>query len=221
MIAKTLGAAALLAIAGSAMAQSMTQTYTSTGAKVADPGMVFDLTRGTPSHTVQFNIGPNNSMDGPVGDTSNVVLLLDVAAAAGFPSGTPCVMTGIGWNVNQQAVGASWLSEMRMYFDDAVAPDLSGLFLTTSATGSPNGNLPQNNVSAGILDLSANAIPNINLPNGILRLELFESYEDVENGIDGLWLNPSLLDIAVNIPSPGAMGLLGLAGVATLGRKRR
>jgi hypothetical protein len=184
--------------------------------------MVLDI-RGGSGTQVNFNIGPNNSMDGPVfTDLSNVVLIIDIAAAAGFPSGTPVTMTGVGWDVNQQAVGLSWLSEMRLYFDDNVAPDLSGLFLAPSGTTSNNGNAPQNNSSGGILDLSDNAIPNISLPNGMLRLELFESYEDYEDAVDGLWLNPSTISVVIaEVPAPGALGLLGVAGVAVLGRKRR
>ena len=141
MIAKTLCAATLLAVAGAAHAQSMSQTYLSNGSKVTEPNTTY-ASRGATGTLVSFNIGPNNSMDGPQGDSSNVVLLIDIASLAGFAPGTPVTMTGVGWDVNQQTVGASWLSEMRLYFDDAVAPDALGLFLRPSATSVTCGNLP-------------------------------------------------------------------------------
>ena len=38
-------------------------------------------------------------------------------------------MTSIGWDVTISTLGGSWLTEAAVYFDDAVAPDESGLFL--------------------------------------------------------------------------------------------
>lgn len=145
-----------------------------------------------------------------VGDSSNVVWALDM--------GGPATMHGIGWDMTVQTVGGSWLSEARMYFDDNIAPDLSGLFLTPgiadgfSGTGSYS--------SAGILDLSDNGIPDIVLPNGFLRLEFHESFDDVADAIDGYFLAGSTLTLDMTIvPAPGALALLGLGGLAI--RRRR
>jgi hypothetical protein len=139
---------------------------------------------------------------------------------AGEASGTALEMTGVGWDVFQSTVGPSWGSEMVVSFADNVG-GLPGLYLTPSGTGAPIVGT-ENNSSGGILDLTDNSIPNVVLPDGVLRLEFFDSYDDYPGGIDGHWEAGSTLDIAYRVvPSPGAMGLLGLAGIGALGRKRR
>jgi hypothetical protein len=165
---------------------------------------------------VLVSVAGTNSWD-LVSDTSNQVLLIDIAAGAGQPSGTPMVMTGIGWNVSLATVGGSWLSEARFYFDDAIAPDLSGLFLRPSSTNAPGSASPS---SGGVIDLSDNAIPDITLPNGILRIELYESYDDVPDAIDANWTAGNLTIRAEVVPEPASLSLLALGGLTALRRRR-
>jgi MYXO-CTERM domain-containing protein len=140
-------------------------------------------------------------------------------------SGSTVTVVSVGWNTNQQVVTASsWLSEMRVYFDDNVAPDNSGLFLRPGvAIANNNGGNAANFNSGGQLDLSANNIPNIVLPNGILRMDFHETFDDVANQIDGTFLSGSVFTIGVletAVPAPGALALLGLAGLAGSRRRR-
>lgn len=148
-----------------------------------------------------------------VGDPDNLVFDIDLGSG-----GTPATMHGIGWDVSVATVGASWLSEARMYFDDNIAPDLSGLFLTPGiADGFPG---TGSYSSGGIVDLSDNGIPDIVLPNGHLRLEFHESFDDVADAIDGYFLAGSTLTLDMTmVPAPGALALLGLGGLAI--RRRR
>ncbi|MCA9292576.1 MAG: PEP-CTERM sorting domain-containing protein [Phycisphaerales bacterium] len=217
MIAKTLSAAAVMAIAGSASAQFLAPTHTSTGAKIAPTDNVTAMSRGTTGSVHSFDVTGINSWD-PEGSANNEVYLFDLAAAAGQPSGTSITMVGLGWDVFQSTVGPSWGSEMVVSFADSAAN--VGVYLTPNGTGAPLAG-SVNSSSGGILDLTDNSIPNLVLPDGVLRLEFFDSYDDYPGGIDGHW-DSGTLDIAIApIPAPSAMGLLGLAGVAALGRKRR
>jgi len=168
-----------------------------------DPGDVltpYDVT-GTPSWDA-------------LSDPSNVVVLYDLAAAVGLPTGSPVTMTGIGWDVNLTALGTSWLSELRVYFDDSIAPDLTGLFLTPGVgNGFPGSGFF---TSGGIIDLTDNGIPDILLPNGVLRMEFFEGYDDANDVIDGMW-DSGALTIA-STPEPASLLLLAL-GALTLRRR--
>jgi hypothetical protein len=86
---------------------------------------------------VDYDISGAQSWDAYAAAT-NEVHVLDAAALIGLPSGTPVTMNGIGWDVTIETVGGSYLSEARMYFDDNIAPDGTGLFLTPGVNdGSP------------------------------------------------------------------------------------
>lgn len=149
-----------------------------------------------------------------VGSANNTVLLVDVAAALGYASGTGMSMTGIGWDVSITPQGASWASEARMYFDDNIAPDGYGLFL------SPFGgtNYPETSYSP-VIKLADYAIPDIELADGILRIEFYESFDDVAGEIDGIWGGSITIQAQV-IPAPAAAAVFGLAGLVGSRRRR-
>lgn len=210
----------LLAVAGTAMGQSVSAFDFGTGERdfsTAGPaGGAPELSGGV----TNFNVTGIQSWDA-VGSGFNTVVNFDLAAALGYASGTPITMNGIGWNVDLRADGASWRSELAVYFDDNIAPDGTGLFLRPGAgTNSPGG--PTNFNSNGVIKLLPNGIQNILLPNGVLRMEFHESYDDVSGAADGQWVSGFLQIQTVEqaIPAPGAAGLLGLAGLAAARRRR-
>lgn len=147
------------------------------------------------------------SWDG-YGDASNDVPVIDLAAALGFASGTAITMDGIGWDVTLDtsagcegtgAPGGSYLSEAVMYFDDNIAPDGSGLFLTVGVGDNFAGTA---SYYSDVLYLVPNGIPDIPLPDGLLRLEFYESYDDVGDTVDACY-NSTL---TISVVDPSAMG---------------
>lgn len=161
-----------------------------------------------------FNVAGVNSWD-LLYDADNEIYTPNLAVAAGLPAGTALEMIGIGWDVTIATVGASWLNEARTYFDDTINPDGTGLFVTPgSAVGAPG---TQAFSSGGILYLADYGIAPIPLPNGLIRMEFYESYEDYANAIDANWLSGSYT--IVYTPEPGSLALLALGGLALIRRR--
>ena len=212
-MSKMLATAAGLALAAGALANP----YISSNLDGTSAGSLSP--RGMTNTILNVDVSNRDSWDA-VSSPNNVVLNVDLAAALGLASGSSVTITSIGWNTNLTTFGGSWLSEAGFYFDDNIAPDLSGLFLRPGA-GSNFGGTNTNFASAGQIDLSDNAIPNIVLANGILRLELYESFDDAAGSVDAFWESGSTLFVGVaEVPAPGAAAVLGLAGLAGLRRRR-
>jgi len=211
-----IGAAAAMC-STAALGARIDSTYSTTGFKSADASNVVAPGSARVGIVYDFDVAGIESVDG-FGSPDNTVIALDLAAALGYASGTPLVMNGIGWNVTMtgglDSAGLSWLSEMRVYFDDNISPDGTGLFLAPSGTNGPG---TETNSSDGMIKLADAGIPDIALPDGVLRMEFFESFDD-EAGIDGLWKS-GVLNIQV-VPAPGAAMVLGLGGLAMARRRR-
>ena len=204
----------LIAVAG-ALATSSAVLAAGMG-RTADSISPADLNaRGITNSVVNVDVTGVQSFDGLGG--ANTVLEIDLAAALGLGAGSQVTMTSVGWDVTISTFGASWLSEATIYFDDNIAPDLSGLFLAPGAGNDFAGS--QAFSSGGLIDLSDNAIPNIVLPNGILRLEFFEGFDDELGVADAEWSGTISVGVA-EVPAPGAAAVLGLAGLAGLRRRR-
>ncbi len=210
-----LSAAVLTVSAGAAVASPISATGGTTLTKVAVPGGNTSAPRGVTGSVFSVSVAGLESFDG-LSAAGNTVLLIDIGAMLGN-AGSSVTMTSIGWDVTGTAEGASWQSEMRFYFDDNIAPDLTGLFLRPLSTNGPG---TGSATSGGQIDLTDNAIPNIVLPNGILRIELFESFDDAAGVRDGIWDSGSLMIGVAEVPAPGAAALLGLAGLTGLRRRR-
>lgn len=128
-------------------------------------------------------------------------------------------VVGLGWDVNQTSFGASWLSEMTISYENT-AQD-AGVFLTPSGTGAPG--TSESNSSGGILDLVGLATPLDFFvdADGLLRLEFFESFEDVTGAAEGIFNSGSSIQVQyIAVPAPGALAMLGLGGIVA-GRRRR
>lgn len=217
-------AVAFLAVLGlvavPAMADFMATSPVTHGGKTASQaGALPPVNVPRTGEVLVVDIAGVGSWDGPVGDPSNEVYVIDLALASGRPSGTPLAMNGIGWDVTIETIGASWLSEAAMYFDDNIAPDGTGLILRPGAgqnrPGAAGGEFFS---SGGIIKLSDAGIPDVVLPDGKLRLEFYETYEDFEDALDASYLLPSTLTIQF-VPEPATLALLGLGAFALLRRR--
>ncbi|MDX2018512.1 MAG: hypothetical protein SFY95_12845 [Planctomycetota bacterium] len=142
----------------------------------------------------------------PFGDANNFV--------GGVFIGANAQIVGIGWDVNLTANSPSWLSELTVAIENT--SQSGGVFLAPG-TGDDFGGT-RTYSSGGIVDLVGLGLNFTLGGDGILRLEFFEGFDDFANGVDGFW-NSGTLSIQW-IPTPGALAILGLGGIAA-GRRRR
>jgi hypothetical protein len=171
---------------------------------------IVSSTQNLGSTTMVLDITGEESWD-LLDDPNNHVLVVPLGAGAS--------MTGIGWDVNLQTLGGSWLSEARFYFDGS-DHDLSGLFLTPGFAFPNPGTMAFS--SGGPLDLSDNGIPDIPiLGDGNLYIQLYEGFDDIPDGVDANWIESSTLTIVYDggapaVPTVGEWGMI-LLGVTLLG----
>lgn len=208
-----------------AFGQIISQTHAPAGATHVPTQVGPPLVHGSggPEADVNFPTVNINSFD-LQGDANNVVMTFDVAVAAGLPTNTPMSFTGIGWNNNITATSPSWLSDNAVYFDDNIAPDASGLFLTIGVGDDFGGTATYN--SGGVLDLTDNGVPDVALPNGKLRIEFFENFDDFVNAVDGTWNSGAFTIRAEAVgggvtPEPASLSVIGLTAAGIFGRRRR
>jgi len=120
-------------------------------------------------------------------------------------------ITGIGWNVILTAPAPAWYSDARWGFGDSSG--LISIFLTPGAGANQPG--PAQLFSSPILKLLDLGLPNIVLADGIFQLSRNDPFNDGIIVKDG-----SSITIQYNIiPAPGALALVGLAGLVS--RRRR
>jgi len=220
MALRTVSVVALIALsAGTALAARPTGSnslFTNVSGNTASTGVYADRA------DVLANISGTASWDSP-GDANNVVLLFDLAAALGAPSGTLTTMTGIGWDVILRTTlagpfGGSWLDEATIEFGAQGGP--SSVNLRVGA-GNNFGDTLGAPFSSGVIDFFSVSIPDIVLPNGVLQLEFSETFDDSNGEVDAFYDSLSTLTIrGTAIPAPTALAVLGLGGVLA-GRRRR
>jgi len=146
------------------------------------------LTQMAGGTTIDIDVSDTQSWDG-LDDSSNTILTVPIPAGK--------VVTGVGWDVNLTTVGASWLSEAVFYFD-GMDQDGTGLFLTP---GAADGFPGSGSYFSPVIDLTDNGIPDIPiLGDGLLYIQLFESFDDVADAVDADWTMPSTLTVVYDDP---------------------
>lgn len=115
-------------------------------------------------------------------DADNIVINLDIGAGN--------TLTGLGWDIGVATVGASWLSEATIQHSDSTgSADPNAINLNVGAGNDNSGD--EDFTSGGvILDFSDNMLPDVTAgPDGILRLQLFEDFDDNTDAIDANYRN--------------------------------
>ncbi len=136
--------------------------------------------------------------------------------------GADSYVTGIGWDVTLSTFGGSWLSEAGINFSDT--DNSVGVALRVGA-GSNTTGTGVSFSSGGVVDLvDLDLAFNVG-SDGQLRMEFYETYNDVVGGIDATFGAGSFVTIQFSspIPEPGTYGMmaLGLAGLAAFARRRQ
>ena len=183
---------------------------------------------------VELGISGDVFVDG-IGDPDNSTHAVDLAALSA--SLGPIVITDVGWDVTIDPIGASWYSESSFALTSDTDP--SGVQPITLAPGTgedfANDGSPHNYNSGGLVNLIAAIGENIVATDGIINIELFESFDDVADEADANLLAGSSITFGFRdaltftehtavvkwVPEPASMTLLGLAGLALFGMRRR
>jgi hypothetical protein len=156
---------------------------------------------------LEIDLSNLQSFDG-IGAPGNA--LLDVDLPAGYDT-----VIGIGWDVTLETFGPSWASEAAFALGDQGLE--ASLFLRPAA-GVNNPLETPTQFTSDIIDLVELEL-DFSVASGVLSLELFETFDDVEGESDAQWLQGSTLFVQV-IPAPGALALLGLSGLVGTRRRR-
>lgn len=147
-----------------------------------------------------------------LGSPLNTVFMIDLNAALGGIAGETAYITGLGWDINLETVGASWLSE--------AVYDFEGQIFLTPAVGNNAPGMGNFNSGGSILDLGDAGLPDIEVIGGVLRLELFDTFLDNPGAVDAFANGTLTLAVDYKVPAPGALAVLGLGGLVASRRRR-
>jgi hypothetical protein len=135
--------------------------------------------------------------------------------------GNKAEVTGIGWQVTIEAIDTAWLSDATFFFGSGFDPadpdpDDAELFLTPGVGDDFAGKEKY----SGFVKLDDADLPNIQLEDGLLDIGFtafgFPAFVQEGDPYD------SFLTIQYNVlPAPGAIALLGMAGLVGVSRRRR
>jgi len=155
--------------------------------------------------TVTIDLAGTESWD-TQGDPDNATLLVQLI--------TDYVWL-ISYDITIATNGASWLSEPTIALGDSdYTPDL---YLTPGIGTDMPGTASFS--SGGMIDLSLLGLDFYLNPDRLLSLEIFESFDDVADSPDAIFLAGSNIKI-YQIPTPGSLAFLCLGGLIA-GRRCR
>lgn len=208
------GAAIVLSSTAFGHAQATTSQAPVTG--------VFSLSSGTAQEVISaspalaqlqmadlvINAAGVASFDGP-GAAGNTLLTFNVTPGS--------LVNAVAYNLSLATVGASWLSEATISFLNSNGDGVvlvAGFGVDEPGTGSYS-----DSVLLSDFDLEFNVGA-----DGLLVVEFYESFDDVEGAIDANWTAGSItLGNIGLVPEPATYGMmaLGMLAVAGVARRRR
>jgi len=159
--------------------------------------------------TTTFDVSGLESWD-ERGDIDNTVLTRFLAPNA--------QVIGIGFDVEITTNSLSFLSDVNLGFENSTQS--AGAFQTPGAGDDTFGTGSYS--SSGIIDLTALAIPTdfaLN-PDGMIRIEIYESFDDAPDSVDATFGSASTLQVRYIIPAPASTTLLALGSLAATRRRR-
>lgn len=147
---------------------------------------------------------------GGIGSPNNTTLALDLSATWG----NEFFVTGVGWDLTIASIGPSWQSE--------VAFDIDGGVVVTPGTGTTG---TGSYSSGGIINLVDANIADVLIEDGIVNIEVFETFDDPNNTDTGLVQDANIsgtlyIQAGSYVPGPGAMPLLAAPMLLTRRRRR-
>jgi hypothetical protein len=166
----------------------------------------------------------NGSNQAPNGNSR---IDIDVSALAGIGSGQTILITGVGWDVNYEALGASWQSEVRVRFQWSTlnpppAPPVGYNYAINLLLGGESAPGQWANASS-IIKLANFGIPPVRLEDGMLHVQAFETFDNGGPDVQDALFGPGSVIIFQYqyIPAPSALTMLGMAGLVGTARRRR
>ncbi|MFI4896372.1 MAG: PEP-CTERM sorting domain-containing protein [Phycisphaerales bacterium JB059] len=208
-------AAALAALAGGASADVLSSVAPIYDTKTETTAGDFTAQTSRAGFTRTVALDQVAVWDG-LGSANNVVMTIDMAALFGLASGSAIDLNGIGWDVTVSTFGASWLSEATMYFDNQTQDSGAGIFLSVGAGNDFAGTA--NFTSGGIVKLVDAGLPDLVLADGMLRIEFWDSFDDITDEIDAIM--DGSITLQSSVPAPSGVALLGLGGLVAARRRR-
>lgn len=174
------------------------------GAEIASQGAVSHDDRWLVGTTIDIS---GLSAFGGLGEDVNQVL-----DAMAFPRSD---IHGIGWNLQVETFGQSWLSDLRIQFRSD-----NGEVYDESVFGQNQG--PGSGVSFVPIihfwdDLGFHFLQG---PSGTFEVELYDTFVDNPGGAEATLMDGSVLFIEYWVPAPSTLALFGAAGLAAARRRR-
>ena len=151
-------------------------------------------------------------------DALNHQLTFNIGAGSEVVGFSFVDVTGVGLEADGVTEGGpSWGNEMSMAIGSSAAPAVAISFFPgegSATAGGPWG--PE----SGAGDLIAAGLNFVVEADGILTMEFYEGYNDHVGSADAKYTGGSVTIEYNEIPAPGALALLGLAGIAGIRRRR-